>query len=778
VTGLVGTRTPRVEDPRLLTGQGRYVDDLSPAGTLHAAFVRSPVPHGRLVLVDATAARAVPGVALVLTAADLTRENAGPVGGADWFRPVGPEGLATPAYPPLADGKVRFAGEAVAMVVAESRAVAEDACELVEVEIEPLEPITGIADALDPALPPLFDDVGTNVFFRDARTYGDPDAAFARADKVVTLHIANQRIANVPMEGRAGLAEPGPGPGELTYHVAHQNPHAIRATLGALMHEPLDRFTVKCGDIGGSFGQKAYTMREDVCVCVAARRLGQPVKWIEDRAENFLAAGHARDEVLDVEAAVTDDGTILGVRVRMTVDQGAYQLTTLPSTVYATLARVLFPNAYRIRDYSFETTIVATNKATYVAYRGPWESETWARERLLDVIAAELGLEPVDVRARNLLGADELPSKMVTGPTLAFVTARETLEQVVERADLPAFRAEQAAAVRAGRYLGIGVATYIEASPGPPDYSVALGASASPRSAQSADVRLEPDGTVSVFTSQQPHGQGHETTLAQLAADGLGIGHEQVHVVHGDTDVTPFNLVGTGGSRAATLASGAVVGAVAALREQMIEEYARRHEVDAGDVDVAGGTVHVRGVPASAWDLARLAREAPGIAATHDYAIPEGGWSQATHCCWVEVDAATGLVCIPRYLVVEDCGSMINPAIVDGQIAGGVLQGIASVLYERFVYDESGQPITTTLLDYLLPTASEAPPIEIVHLESPPQGPINFRGVGENGFIGAPAAVANAIEDALRPFGVRVTERHLSPSRILELIAADRGGTP
>jgi carbon-monoxide dehydrogenase large subunit len=778
VTRLVGSRTPRVEDPRLLTGQGRYVDDLSPAGTLHAAFVRSPVPHGRLVRVDATAARAVPGVALVLTAADLTRENAGPAGGAEWFRPVGPEGLATPAYPPLADGKVRFAGEAVAMVVAESRAVAEDACELVEVEIEPLEPITGIEDALDPALPPLFDDVGTNVFFRDERTYGDPDAAFARADKVVTLHIANQRIANVPMEGRAGLAEPGPEPGELTYHVAHQNPHAIRATLGALMHEPLDRFTVKCGDIGGSFGQKAYTMREDVCVCVAARRLGQPVKWIEDRAENFLAAGHARDEVLDVEAAVTDDGTILGVRVRMTVDQGAYQLTTLPSTVYATLARVLFPNAYRIRDYSFETTIVATNKATYVAYRGPWESETWARERLLDVIAAELGLEPVDVRARNLLGADELPSKMVTGPTLAFVTARETLEQVVERADLPAFRAEQAEAVRAGRYLGIGVATYIEASPGPPDYSAALGASASPRSAQSADVRLEPDGTVSVFTSQQPHGQGHETTLAQLAADGLGIGHEQVHVVHGDTDVTPFNLVGTGGSRAATLASGAVVGAVAALRERMIEEYARRHEVDPGDVDVAGGTVHVRGVPASAWDLARLAQEAPGIDATYDYAIPEGGWSQATHCCWVEVDAATGLVCIPRYLVVEDCGSMINPAIVDGQIAGGVLQGIASVLYERFVYDESGQPITTTLLDYLLPTANEAPPIEIVHLESPPQGPINFRGVGENGFIGAPAAVANAIEDALRPFGVRVTERHLSPSRILELIAADRGGTP
>jgi aerobic carbon-monoxide dehydrogenase large subunit len=769
--GLVGARTPRVEDERLLTGRGRYVDDLDPPGMLHAAFVRSPIPHGRLVGIDVSAARELPGVALVLTAADLTAEGAGPAGGADWFEPAGPEGLATPPYPPLADGKVRYAGEAVALVVADTRARAEDACELVEVEIDPLPAITGIADALDPALPPLFDDVGTNVFFRDARTYGDPDAAFARAGRVVRLRIGNQRIANVPMEGRAGLAEPGPGPGELTYHVAHQNPHAIRAALGAQMHQPLDRFTVKCGDIGGSFGQKAYTMREDVCVCVAARTLGRPVKWVEDRVENFLAGGHARDEELELEAAVADDGTILGVRVHMTVDQGAYQLTTLPSTVFPTLARVLFPNAYRIRDYSFATTIVATNKATYVAYRGPWESETWARERLIDVIAHELGLEPVEVRARNLLAADELPSKLVTGPTLAFVTARETLDEAVQRADLAGFRAEQAAARRAGRHLGFGVATYIEASPGPPDYSAALGGSASPRSAQSADVRLEEDGTVTVFTSQQPHGQGHETTLAQLAADGLDLDHDRVRVVHGDTDVTPFNLVGTGGSRAATLASGAVVGAVAALRARIVDEYARRREVDPADVEVVGGAVQVRGVPASAWDLARVGSEIPGLTATHDYAIPEGGWSQATHCCWVDVDVETGLVRVPRYLVVEDCGSIINPAIVDGQIAGGVMQGLASVLYERFVYDGTGQPVTTTLLDYLLPTACEAPPLEIVHLETPPQGPINFRGVGENGFIGAPAAVANAVEDALAPYGVRITERHLSPSAILDLIA-------
>jgi len=770
-TRYVGERTPRVEDARLLTGRGRYVDDLDLRGTVHAAFVRSQVPHGRLLGVDAGEARRAPGVLLVLTADDLAAE-------AGWFQPGGPEGLAKPGYPPLASGKVRYAGEPIAIVVAESRALAEDACELVEVDVEPLRAVTGIDAALDPSAPAVFEELGTNVVFHDEHVYGDPDSAFGRADRVVTLHIANQRVANVPLEGRAGLAEPGPGAGELTYHVAHQNPHAIRASLSALMREPLERFTIRCGDIGGSFGQKAYTMREDVCVCVAARRLGRPVKWIEDRAENLLAAGHARDDVLDLEAAVTDEGTILGVRVRMTVDQGAYQLTTLPSTVYATLARVLFPNAYRIRDYAFTSTVVATNKATYVAYRGPWESETWARERLMDVIARELGLDPVDVRLRNLLGPDELPTRMVTGPTLAFVTARETLERAADLADLPRFRAEQAAARADGRYLGVGVATFVEASPGPPDYSAALGGSASPRSAQSAEARLEPDGTVTVFTSQQPHGQGHETTLAQLAADGLAVGHAQVRVVHGDTDVTPFNLVGTGGSRAATLASGAVVGAVAALRERVIDEYARLHEVDAGDVEMVDGSVRVRGVPASAWELARLAAEVPGLAASHDFAIPEGGWSQATHSCWVEVDVDTGVVRILRYLVVEDCGSMINPAIVDGQVAGGVVQGIGSVLYERFVYDDSGQPLTTTLLDYLLPTAAEVPEIEIVHLDSPPQGPIDFRGVGENGAIGSPAAVANAIEDALAPFGVRVTERHLSPSRILDLVAGERGGTP
>jgi carbon-monoxide dehydrogenase large subunit len=319
------------------------------------------------------------------------------------------------------------------------------------------------------------------------------------------------------------------------------------------------------------------------------------------------------------------------------------------------------------------------------------------------------------------------------------------------------------------------MSVFAEAAPGPPDYSAALGAGASSRSAQQARVRLERDGSVSVFTSQQPHGQGHETTLAQLAADGLGLPVANARVVHGDTTTTPFNAVGTGGSRAATLASGAVVGAVAMLRERIAEAFADAHELDPADVEVGGGGVMARGVPASAWDLAAIAAAADEpLEAVADFAIPPGGWTVAAHCCWVGVDLDTGLVQIARYLVVEDCGHMINPSIVDGQIAGGVAQGLSTVLLERIVYDGNGQLTTATLLDYLLPTAAEIPVIEIEHLASPPQGPIDFRGVGETGAIGAPAALTNAIEDALASFlapaPVRVTHKHCSPERILALV--------
>ena len=776
MTRLVGSRVVRVEDARILTGAGHYVADEQPRHLLHAAFARSMVAHGRLRGVEVTAARAVPGVVAVWTAEDL-----------EWvepFRPGGPSGHTTPEYRALADDKVRFVGDPVALVVATSRAIAEDAAELIEVDVDELDAVVTIEDARDPTKPPLFDEVGTNIFFTRSDSWGDPDAAFAAAARVVALDVELTRHANCPMEGRGIVVSHEPASGELTVTVAHQNPHALRVGLAQHLALPAHRIVVRCGDIGGSFGQKAYVSREEVAVAAVAVRLGRAVSWIEDRTENLLAAGHARDERLSIEAAVDGDGTIRAVRASMTLNQGAYQLTSLPTTIYPTIVRVLLPNCYRIEHYGFEASVVASNVGQYVAYRGPWAAETFARERLLDRIAVELGLDAVEVRRRNMLTGDDQPCRMVTGPTIEHMTARETLDEAVRLADIDAFRREQDAAHAEGRHLGFGLATFIEPSPGPPDYSAALGVGASPRTAQRAVARLEPDGTLSVLTSQQPHGQGHETTLAQLAADGLALPIDAVRVVVGDTRVTPFNLVGTGGSRAATLGSGAVVGAVDELRARIVDIVSHVLEVAPGDVELVDAAAQVKGVPAKALSLRDIARiayvetsrlpatAAPGLEVTFDYAIPPGGWSQATHACWVEVDPELGTVTVRRYLVVEDCGEPINPAIVEGQVRGGVAQGIGSVLLERFALTADGQPLTTTFMDYLLPTATDIPRIEVHHLASPPQGPIDHRGVGEGGMVGAPPALVNAIEDALRPFGVVLTEQHLPPHRIAALVAA------
>ena len=457
--------------------------------------------------------------------------------------------------------------------------------------------------------------------------------------------------------------------------------------------------------------------------------------------------------MIAVDLALAEDATILGARVRMVVNQGAYPITVFPPTIILNLVRVLFPNAYRIDNYSFEGTVVASNTGTYIAFRGPWESETWRASGSSTSRRTRWGWSRPTCARTISSRPSEQPTAMCTGPTIDHMTAHDTHERARELADIDALPASRnVTRSPTGATSGSGSPRSPKPRRARPNYGAALGAGSSPRSAQQARARLERDGTVSVFTSQQPHGQGHETTLAQLAADGLGLPVEQVRVVHGDTSVTPFNAVGTGGSRSATLASGAVVGAAAMLRDRIAELFAERHELDPSDVEVAGGTVTRAACPRRPG-ISRASPSSPTtVEVLADFAIPDGGWTQATHCCWVEVDVNTGMVSIPRHLVVEDCGTMINPTIVEGQVSGGVAQGLSTVLYERFVYDDDGQPRAITLLDYLLPTAAEVPDIEIEHLESPPQGPINFRGAGESGAVGSPAALSNAIEDALAPF--------------------------
>ncbi len=848
---LVGTRVRRVEDPRLLTGTGRYVDDVTVPGMLHATFVRSPTAHALIRGVDVEAARRHPGVVGVYTGADMQALTHPFMG----LLPL--PGLYHPLFYALAVDRVRVVGDPVALVVAESRYVAEDAAQLVEVDYEELAPIATMEHALDSSRPAIWPAPDGNVLQRDHRDYGDVDGAFAGADRVVRERFVQHRYSNQPMETRGCVAEVDRVTGTVQYHSATQNTHLLkwslaaltgrqpvwqslvqivrqrdrmaelakrakalgeankaasggkssaleepigeglsapvspgrtmaqtflrepirivhltRMLLGLLARDPVTLPRVTAQDVGGAFGVKVLPTREDVAVLAAAVDLGRSVKWIEDRNEHLLIAGQAREETLEVEAALRDDGTLLGMRVHMSMDQGAYPAFPFSAAMYPLMIRTMIPGPYRLPALGFSTTLTASNKATYVAYRGPWAVETWVRERLLDIAARELGIGRDEIRLRNMIGADELPRRMLTGPTLDVrMSARTTLERALEVADLEHWSARQTAARAEGRILGLGFATFIEAAPGPPDFQEAVMPGAGGMmGGEPARAVLEADGTVSVYTQQMPHGQGHETTLAQVAADELGVPLEQVRVRYGDTSITPFGLAGTGGSRSAPMAGGAVTYSARALRERIAERAADLLEAPKEDLVIEEGAIHVQGVPAISVSFVDVAANAGGTLRDEaEYDGGEGGWAQATHVCWVEVDLTTGRVHVDRYVAVEDCGELINPAVVDGQIAGGVAQGIGAVLYEKSVYDEQAQFQTGSFMDYLLPTAMEVPDIEIHHVETPTDIEINYRGVGEGGMIVAPAALTNAIEDALAHLGVRITEQHLPPTRILEL---------
>jgi aerobic carbon-monoxide dehydrogenase large subunit len=769
-----GASIKRSEDPRILTGNGRYVDDIKLPGMLHAAFVRSPLAHARVLSVDASAARALPGVVAVFTGAEL---EAMTVPGPDVLMAMLGGGGPTPEFSLLATDKVRFAGDPVAIVVAGSRYVAEDGCELVEVEYDDLPPVVGAAFALDPASPPLFDNLGDNIASPRSRSeFGDVTDTFGGADRVFDFRIDVHRHQNMPMEGRGCVASYDAEAGDMTVYAATQSVHVTRIGVAARLGMEPDKVRVLAGDIGGSFGLKIGASREELAVAAASRAVGQPVKWVEDRAENLTASGQAREESFDVRAAVSDDGDLLGLDVTMVIDTGSY-----PSmgTMVPSIVQEMLPGPYKLAALGFESTAVITNKPSYVAYRGPWASETFVRERVLDLIAKDLGLDPLEIRLRNVAPRTDPPVAMITGRPLAGVTTRESLERIAQLVDFPAFRRRQAEARARGRYLGIGLATFIEAAPGPRSPEAPSG----PMGMESMRLRLDEDGIVVLFTGQMPHGQSHQTTLAQIAADEFGVPFEQVRVVVGDTAVVPFGL--TGGSRSATMTGGVALHGARQLKAKVLDFASNLLEASAQDLQITDGRVWVRGDPDSAIAVGEVARRAAsgdlgaafegGAAFEVEAAFDggEGGWSGGTHCAIVEVDVETGLVTVERYVAAEDCGALINPAVVEGQIRGGVAQGIGAVLLERSAYDEDGNCQSATLMDYLVPTACDIPRIEIEHLQTVPlDADVNFRGVGEGGMIVAPPTVVNAIEDALAPFGVRIYEQHLPPARILELIAA------
>jgi carbon-monoxide dehydrogenase large subunit len=771
-----GQSIERREDDRLLRGAGTFAAANSKAGMVHAVFVRSTHAHARVTRVDAVDACALPGVVAVITGADVIAAMTGPM------VLVGPPNLKVAPFWPLATDKVRYVGDPIALVVAETPAIAADAAELVDVHYEPLAPVVAMEHAADAASAPLWDELATNVATENVMAWGEVDAVFAAADRVITRRYVQHRISHAPMEPRSAIAAYDAGSGWFEYEVSHKRPHPLKMTFSQLLGIPFPDVHVSTGDIGGGFGSKGQITRDDLALAATAKILGRPVKWVETRGENLMVAGHAREETLEVDAAVDGDGRVRGLRVRMLLDAGAYPMLPFPASFFSTLVAMLLPNAYRIEAYSFDSTVVYTNKASYISYRGPWAVETWVREAILDAVGRELDITPEEMRRRNLFSPEHLPAHTTTGISLSNITARETLERAVELMDLDGFRATQATARAEGKWVGLGFATFIEIAPGPPDFAKLVGFDLP---GETAWARIEPTGHVTVSTWQVSQGQSHETTIAQVVADEMGVPIEMVRIVAGDSATTPWNTLSTGGSRASTMASGAAVGATRMVKDMVLAIAANMLEASEADLEIADSTISVRGTPTKSVELVDVARAAwfapsslpdglrQGLEATCDFKVPPtGGWTAATHCCWVEIDPETGSIAIPRYLVVEDCGTLINPAVVDGQIIGGVIQGIAQTLYERHVYDDDGNLLTSSFADYLVPSAADLPSIEIEHLEFEPLHEINSRGVGEGGMIGAPAALCNAVSDALAPLGIEVEQQHLSPEYVRSLITS------
>src|ERR1039457_2812659 len=574
-----GASIKRSEDPRILTGAGRYVDDIKLPGMLHAAFVRSPLAHGRVLSVDVSPARALPGVVAALTGADL---EAMTVPAPDPLLALFSTGGPTPEFTLLATDKVRFMGDPVAVVIAESLSLPEEGWELVEVEYDDLPPVMNAAFALDPSSPPLFANLGDNIARPHSRNeFGDVASTFANADRVIDFHIDVHRHQNVPMEGRGCVASWDADLAAMTFYAATQSVHITRTGVAARLGIEGEQVRVLAGDIGGSFGLKIGASREELAVAAASRHLGRPVKWVEDRGENLTASGQAREESFDVRAAVSNDGDLLGLDVKMVVDTGAYPGL---GTMVPDIMQAMLPGPYKLAALGFESTAAITNKASYVAYRGPWASETFVRERVLDLIAKDLGPDPVDIRLRNVAPRTDPPAARIPALRLGGVTTNESRERVAQMGDSPASRRRQAEARTQGRYLGIGVATFIEAAPGPRPEGPngALGS-------ESMRLRLEEDGIVALFTGQMPHGQSHQPTLAQIAADEFGVPFEQVRVVVGDSDVVPFGL--TGGSRRPTMTGGGALSGARRRKAMVLEFAAYLMEVSAQSLLTADGNV-------------------------------------------------------------------------------------------------------------------------------------------------------------------------------------------
>jgi aerobic carbon-monoxide dehydrogenase large subunit len=753
---ILGHAVRRLEDPGILRGVTRYLDDLPLEGVLSAAFVRSPLAHGRIQSVDVSEAAAEPGVVGVFTAADLG------------LAPIPPMGMYPQAMgrPPLADGVVRFVGEAVAVVVAESRTQATDATGLVVVDYDPLPPLVNPLHALEPGSPILFPEHGSNLVLE--LDFGSDPGLFDDAEVVVRQRFRNQRLAPVPLEVNGAAAVPEPG-GGLTAWVPSQSPFAARATLAGALGLDEAAVRVIAPAVGGGFGAKIPLYPEAVVVGALALRLGRPLRYLETRSESMVALGHGRGQIQDVEIGARRDGTLVALRARLTVEAGAYPLA---NAFLPTLTRQMSAGVYRIPRVEVASRSVVTNTTPMTAYRGAGRPEAIAMvERAVDLVAAECGLDPAEVRRRNLIPPDAFPYTTPVGAVYDTGEYAAALDEALRLADYKELRAEQAHRRERGDtvQLGVGVSCYVEWTTGfaPTEHSSA---------------GVEPDGQIWVTAGTAPQGQGHQTAFAQLTADVLGMPVDAVDVIHSDTGrVTSGG--GTMGSRSLQIGGSAVRQAGEALLAKA--QRLAAHLLEAAEEDIVvfeGAGLGVAGSPTTARSWADLAAAAqrpenlpegmePGLSAAVTFEQPGVSYPFGAHVAVVEVDTETGAVHLVRHVAVDDCGRVLNPMLVEGQVHGGVAQGAAQALFEEFVYDDEGNPLTATLADYLVPSAAELPFFESGRTETPtPLNPLGAKGIGESGTIGSTPAVHNAVIDALSHLGVRHIDMPTTPERVWRAI--------
>jgi len=768
--GGIGDAVLRKEDRKFVTGEGRYVDDLRLPGMLHAVFVRSPFGHARINGIDTSAAEALPGVHRVLTHATLPAET----GVLSASNPPGSD-VRQPEQPLLARDEVRYVGEPVAIVIADDRYIARDGADLVLVDYDPLPVVCDAEAALADGAPLVHSEYPDNA----AATISHETDGFAEAmqgaARTVELRVVNQRVTPMPMETRGCIGDWQQATGEVTLYTSTQVAHFVRTFVSIVCGTSEAKVRVVTPDVGGGFGAKLNTYREEFAVCSASRAVGVPVKWIEDRSENAVATIHGRDQVQYYTAGVDESGKIVALKFDAIQNNGAYHQLLTPSISHLTVFMV--PGCYDIQNISIRMRQAFTNTTPTDAYRGAGRPEaTHGIERLMDAIADDLGLDAAEVRRVNFIKPEQFPYSSSTGLVYDSGEYDATLDEALRLSDYAGFEARRAASEANGRYRGIGLSTYVEVcglAPSAVTAAIGIGAPGWEHST----VRLHPTGKATVITGTSPHGQGHATSWSQIVQTELGIPFDDVEVIHGDTAFQPYGL-GTYGSRSLAVGGVALYRSLGKVREKAREIAANLLECSVDDLEWTGTSWQVKGSPDRAKTIQELAGAAwaassmpegvePVLEATTFHDPPNFTFPFGTHVCEVEIDPATGRIEIVNYTAVDDCGNVINPLIVDGQVHGGIIQGLGQALYEETVYGEDGQMLTPTLVEYLVPSAADVPEMTLARTTTPsPSNPMGVKGIGEAGTIAASSAIVNAAVDALSGLGIRHLEMPMQPARV------------